>query len=271
MRARLIATVLIAMAVFLTVWYWQGAMRAEPPAETATLPAGCRELTFEGSAFIVCTISPAEYDMSLRRAGPDGKPIERLERLAVGGDFAFAMNAGMYHEDFTPVGLYVENGKQIAPLNTADAEGNFFMKPNGVFFVTKERKVGVQETAAFATARHDVVYATQSGPMLVIEGNIHPRFEPDGQSRYIRNGVGVDEAGRAVFAISRAEVSLGKLARLYRDTLGCRNALFFDGAISALFDGKQYVIGGEFPVGPSVVVRRRMISPRAGEKAISTP
>ncbi len=174
------------------------------------------------------------------------------------------MNAGMYHEDFSPVGLYVEDGKEIAPLNTADAAGNFFMKPNGVFFVTKDGKVGVQETTAFAAARPDVAYATQSGPMLVTDGNIHPRFEPDGQSRYIRNGVGVDEAGRAVFAISRGDVSLGKFARLYRDALGCRNALFFDGAISALYDGKRYVIGGKFPVGPSVVVTRKLPSPLRG-------
>jgi uncharacterized protein YigE (DUF2233 family) len=93
--------------------------------------------------------------------------------------------------------------------------------------------------------------------MLVIDGVLHPRFEPDGQSKYVRNGVGVDEAGRAVFAISRGEVSLGKFARLYRDALGCRNALFFDGAISALHDGKQYVVGGRFPVGPSVMVMKR--------------
>jgi uncharacterized protein YigE (DUF2233 family) len=254
---RLTAILLTAMAGLLAVWYWRSVMHPEPPAETAGLPDGCQDVAFEGSAFIVCRVSPAEYDITLRRSGQDGKPLERLDRLSSGGGFVFAMNAGMYHEDFSPVGLYVEDGREIAALNTGDAPGNFFMKPNGVFFVTKDGKAGVLETTAFVAARPEVAYATQSGPMLVIDGTIHPRFEPDGQSRYIRNGVGVDETGRAVFAISRGEVSLGKFARLYRDGLSCRNALFFDGAISALYDGNRYVIGGQFPVGPSVVVTRR--------------
>ncbi|MGE0281805.1 MAG: phosphodiester glycosidase family protein [Rhizobiaceae bacterium] len=260
-RVQIIASLLLAIAVSGAVWYWRGAMRAEPPALTTGLPASCEELAFEDSAFIVCRVSPLEYDIAVRRTGPDGKPLERLDRLPVRNGFVFAMNAGMYHEDFSPVGLYVEDGKETAPLNTTDALGNFFMKPNGVFFVTKYGKAGVLETAAYAAATPNVAYATQSGPMLVIDGNIHPRFEPDGQSRYIRNGVGVDETGRAVFAISRGEVSLGKFARLYREVLGCRNALFFDGAVSALYDGKRHIVGGKFPVGPSVAVSRKLPPP----------
>jgi uncharacterized protein YigE (DUF2233 family) len=253
----IVALLLLAVAGIAAVWYWRSSMRPEPPAQNASLPAGCEDLMFEGSAFVVCRVSPTDYDIAVRRTGADGKPLQRLDRLPMGDSFAFAMNAGMYHEDFSPVGLYVEDGKEIAPLNTADAPGNFFMKPNGVFFVTRDGKAGVLETTAFAAAKPDVAFATQSGPMLVIDGVLHPRFEPDGQSKYVRNGVGVDEAGRAVFAISRGEVSLGKFARLYRDALGCRNALFFDGAISALHDGKQYVVGGRFPVGPSVMVMKR--------------
>lgn len=254
---RFAVVLLIAMAGFLAVWYWRDVMQPTHPAQTAGLPSTCEEQVFDDSAFIVCRVSATDYDMTVHRTGPGGKPLERLDRLPVGDDFAFAMNAGMYHEDFSPVGLYVEDGREIAPLNIADAPGNFFMKPNGVFFVTKDGKTGVLATTAYAAARPDVAYATQSGPMLVIDGHIHPRFELDGQSRYIRNGVGVDETGKAVFAISRGEVSLGKFARLYRDALGCRNALFFDGAVSALYDGKRYVVGGKFPVGPTVVVTRR--------------
>jgi len=261
MRVWITLCIIVAVAAFAAVWYWHGPMRPEPPTQAAGLPAGCEEPDFEGSAFVVCRVSPADYDIALRRTGADGKPLERLDRLAGGDDFVFAMNAGMYHADFSPVGLYVEGGTETAPLNIAEAAGNFFMKPNGVFYVTKDGKAGVTETIAFAAARPDVAYATQSGPMLVVDGALHPRFEPDGQSRYIRNGVGVDQSGRAVFAISRGEVSLGKFARLYRDALGCRNALFFDGAISALHDGTRYIVGGTFPVGPSVVVTRKLSPP----------
>jgi uncharacterized protein YigE (DUF2233 family) len=93
--------------------------------------------------------------------------------------------------------------------------------------------------------------------MLVIDGAVHPRFEPNGASRYIRNGVGVRADGVAVFAISREKVSLGSFARLFRDKLECPNALFFDGDISALHDGARYVVGGRFPAGPMVTVSGR--------------
>lgn len=141
-----------------------------------------------------------------------------------------------------------------APLNTADGEGNFFLKPNGVFFVRTDGSAGVLETGAYAAAHPEVAYATQSGPMLVIDGKVHPRFEPDGTSRFIRNGVGVRADGTVMLAISRSQVSLGSFARLFRDMLGCPNALFLDGAISSLSDGGRTLIGGKFPVGPILAV-----------------
>jgi len=167
------------------------------------------------------------------------------------------MNAGMYHQDFTPVGLYVEDGIEQSPLNLGDAPGNFFLKPNGVFYVDRDGNAGVLESAAYAASGIEPKLATQSGPMLVIDGKVHPRFEENGTSRHIRNGVGVDGDKRAVFAISYSPVSLGSFARLFRDELGCRNALFFDGAVSALHDGKKYLVGGQYPAGPMIAVRRK--------------
>jgi len=163
----------------------------------------------------------------------------------------------MYHEDFSPVGLHVENGVEQSPLNLGDAPGNFFMKPNGVFFVDENGAPGVLETNAYAAAKIKPRIATQSGPMLVIDGAVHPRFEPNGESRHVRNGVGVNGEGAAIFAISHSPVSLGSFARLFRDGLGCRNALFFDGTVSALHDGEKYLIGGEYPAGPIVAVKKR--------------
>lgn len=217
----------------------------------------CSDLAFEGQDFVACAVDPATNRIIVADTRSLDPPSDRLAALSQSLRFDITMNAGMYHQDMSPVGLLVIDGKVMAPLNTADASGNFFMKPNGVFFVDKSGKPGVLETQAYAAANPQVAFATQSGPMLVIDGDIHPRFEPDGSSRYIRNGVGVDGAGRAAFVISRGPVSLGKFARLFRDGLRCRNALFFDGAISALHDGKRYVVGGEHPVGPVVAVIRR--------------
>ena len=133
-----------------------------------------------------------DYEIDLRRTDATGKPFRDLSKLAAAEPFILAMNAGMYHEDFTPVGLHVENGTEQSPLNLADAPGNFFLKPNGVFYVDGDNNAGVLETTAFAAAGIVPKLATQSGPMLVIDGNIHPRFEENGTSRHIRNGVGAD-------------------------------------------------------------------------------
>src|SRR5690606_22882879 len=115
--------------------------------------------------------------------------------LRNGQHMSFAMNGGMYHPGYGPVGLLVEYGRQAGALNRVEAFGNFFMKPNGVFFVG-DGKAGVMETEAYAKAGLAPAEATQSGPMLVIDGNIHPRFLPDATSLQIRNGVGILPDGR---------------------------------------------------------------------------
>ena len=235
-------------------------MPAPPPEMAIDLPETCREFTFEGVSYIVCEVGLDDYDVVLKRAEQAGKPFGDLARLAAAEPFIFAVNAGMYHEDFTPVGLHIENGSEQSPINLADAEGNFFLKPNGVFYVDEQGNAGVVESTAFSTAGIKPKLATQSGPMLVIDGKIHPRFEENGTSRHIRNGVGADGGKRAVFAISRGPVSLGSFARLFRDALECKNALFFDGTVSALHDGKTYVIGGEYPTGPMLAVRKKTAS-----------
>jgi uncharacterized protein YigE (DUF2233 family) len=228
------------------------------PREMANeLPETCRELAFEGVSYVICEVELDDYDLVLKRADTAGKPYRDLAKLAVAEPFIFAMNAGMYHEDFTPVGLHIEDGSEQSPLNLADEPGNFFMKPNGVFYVDRDGNAGVLESAAYAATGIKPKLATQSGPMLVIDGKVHPRFEENGTSRHIRNGVGADGDKRAAFAISRGPVSLGSFARLFRDELECKNALFFDGTVSALHDGKKYLVGGEYPAGPMIAVRKK--------------
>ena len=154
----------------------------------------------------------------------------------------------------TPVGLYVEGGAELAPLNTEDGFGNFFLKPNGVFFVREDGSAGILETEAYRAAGLAPEFATQSGPMLVTQGTIHPRFLPDGTSQYIRNGVGVRADGSVVLAITRDPVSLGSFGRLFRDVAECPNALFFDGAVSSLAWGTRMEIDAGEPAGPVVAV-----------------
>lgn len=145
----------------------------------------------------------------------------------------FAMNAGMYEPDFSPVGLLVQDGRQISPLNLADGSGNFYLKPNGVFLISNNGPK-VVESVEYPSLSDSVRLATQSGPLLLRNGRIHPEFNPASTSRFIRNGVGV-VGDTAIFVISEVPVSFHELASYFRDSLHCSDALYLDGVVSSLY------------------------------------
>ncbi|WP_430910269.1 phosphodiester glycosidase family protein [Methylobacterium sp. sgz302541] len=211
---------------------------AASPAAAEQAPAGpCRAAQAEGETYTVCIVDLKRQRVRTFWLGQDGRPYASLSNLAsaLGPRLAFAMNGGMYDRDQAPVGLYVEDGRELKGASTANGPGNFHLKPNGVFYVSGD-KAGVLDTARYLRARLKPDFATQSGPMLVIDGKIHPKISTDGPSQKIRNGVGVRDEGRtAVFVISERPVSFGAFARLFRDDLGCRNALFLDGSVSSLY------------------------------------
>lgn len=177
-------------------------------------------------------------------------------RIAAGRRPVLAMNGGMYDLSLAPIGLLIENGQTLKPLNSRDGPGNFHLQPNGVFAVDRYGRARVVETGRWRTT-DQTAFATQSGPMLVIGGDLHPAFDHDGASRYRRNGVGVRADGTVVLAISRGRVGFGSFARLFRDELDCPNALFLDGAVSALVSPEGPVVGGTFPAGPVLIVDRK--------------
>jgi uncharacterized protein YigE (DUF2233 family) len=264
-KIRLSAVILTAMAAAAVIWTMERRGENPMPPQSASAPL-CRNTPFEGVSYIVCEVDPSARAIRLSRLQADGAPYRSLDWLALvrragGANLLMAMNAGMYHEDLSPVGLYVENGLEQAALQTGDGTGNFFMKPNGVFFIDKAGKAGVQTTQTYAAAGREAMYATQSGPMLVIDGALHPTFEQNGPSRNLRNGVGVRADGFAVFAISHQEVSFGSFARLFRDALQCPNALYFDGVVSAFSDGQSTKIGGGYPAGPIVSIEEKAAAP----------
>lgn len=205
----------------------------------ASASASCGPATSEERTYLVCAY-PRGADIRTFFADPDGEPFGTFtsvsEALAARGEkLVFAMNGGMYHPDYKPVGLYVEGGVQQKSANQSAGAGNFSMKPNGVFYVQRNGEAGVMETGRFVARRMNVAYATQSGPMLVIDGRLHPRIREDGTSRKIRNGVAVCNDGQTRFAISNEPVTFFEFATLFSDTLGCRNALYLDGTISAVY------------------------------------
>jgi uncharacterized protein YigE (DUF2233 family) len=214
----------------------------------------CRDTSFEGASYTVCEVQAGE-DLRLFHSGPDGAygSFRNVDEAlgAEGKALGFAMNAGMYHRDLAPVGLYVEDGVEVSGIVTSDGPGNFGLLPNGVFCIGEGFRV--VESRAFKKSRPNCRYATQSGPMLVIKGKLHPKLLPGSDSTYVRNGVGVSEDGtRAVFAISNDRVNFHSFARFFRDELGLPDALYFDGNISRLYAPGLDRHDGGFPMGPIV-------------------
>jgi uncharacterized protein YigE (DUF2233 family) len=224
-----------------------GAARAE---------AACTAETYEGNDYTVCRFDLRQDRLRLFSLDDRGEPYRSFAALSValadkGERLAFGMNAGMYGEDLKPVGLYIEDGRTQRKLNRRNGPGNFHLKPNGVFFIDGDTG-GVMETEAFAASGLHPQFASQSGPMLVVNGRIHPKFSADGTSLQRRNGVGAPDSHTLVFVISEDWVNFHSFARLFKDRLGCPNALFLDGSISSLHAPDVGRSDGFAPLGPIV-------------------
>lgn len=217
----------------------------------------CREITHADARYAVCEVDAAAARLEMFLNDPAGRPYGHFNTIDTalaerGQQLAFGMNAGMYHQDRRPVGLYIENGETLAPLQTKESYGNFGLLPNGVLCLT-ESGAQVIETLRFAQTKPACRAATQSGPMLVIDGALHPRFLPDSTSRYVRNGVGTSAAGdRAVFVMSRGPVSFHQFGSFFRDVLDLPQALYFDGNISRLHAPQLGRSDSGFRMGPVI-------------------
>ncbi|VXB11490.1 conserved exported hypothetical protein [Flavobacterium sp. 9AF] len=151
-------------------------------------------------------------------------------------ELLFATNGGMYKKDFSPQGLYIENYQLKTPLDTTNGKGNFYLKPNGVFYISNE-KAFITTTKNFNYSK-EIQYATQSGPMLVIDNQIHSAFTKGSKNLNIRNGVGILENGEIFFAMSKKEINLYDFASYFKQ-LGCKNALYLDGFVSRTYYPKE--------------------------------
>jgi uncharacterized protein YigE (DUF2233 family) len=192
-----------------------------------------------------------------KTSGDNIKNIGKLNAVleSQNSKLIFATNGGMFDEKLSPIGLFIENGKLITSLNTkvikSEEKGalpNFYIEPNGVFYITKDEKSGICKTTAYHNVSN-VKFATQSGPMLVIDGVINKIFDPNSHNLNIRNGVGILPNNELIFAISMNKVTFYDFARYFKDQ-GCSNALFLDGYVSKAFIPKQGIeqIDGELGV-----------------------
>lgn len=198
-----------------------------------------RTIEFAGKSFDVLKVDPKKQELRLFWKDAQGKPFGSFEALqeslkVEGKTMRFAMNAGIFSEDRTPGGLHIENGSELKSLNLKEGAGNFHMKPNGVFLLGAEG-ASVVESETYSQSQESPTIATQSGPMLAINGEMHPAFREGSPNTNIRNGVGVDRQGNIWFVISNERVNFFDFASLFVKQLDCPDALYLDGAISAMY------------------------------------
>ena len=200
-----------------------------------TWQTGCSQTQLDNK-IVSYTVLPSDIQFYWQQNGKNYGSLGRLKSALAkeGKELVFAMNGGMCLPDGKPQGLYVENGRVLMPTDTTQtAYGNFYMQPNGVFYIDKQGKAAVVATRLLPELSA-IKYATQSGPMLVIEGELHPKFQHGSTSLYVRNGVGILPDGRLLFAISRQPVNFYTFATFFRDA-GCQNALYLDGFVSRMY------------------------------------
>ncbi len=233
-----------------------------PEAALPKAVSACEKVTFEQVALTHCVADPAIHRITTALGPKGAKPWRSLTDLAASRSadapsVVFAMNAGMFDGEGKPIGYYVENGDRRKELNRAEGPGNFHMMPNGVFYGTGSKWSVRTADDFYRNVGDRPDFGTQSGPMLLIEGKLHPEIADDGPSRAIRNAVGVDAQGRAHFVISDAPLSFGKLARYFRDVLKTQNALFLDGNVSQLWDPASGRLDSGVPIGPMLVIEEK--------------
>lgn len=213
----------------------------------------CNDKLKKEDDFVIFKVNPKVDHISFYWKNDDGQILKSIDNLKkkVERDkknLKFAMNGGMFEKNNFPKGLYIENCEILNKIDTQSGEGNFYLNSNGIFYLTKNNDAELIETKKFKN-NSNIKYATQSGPTLLISGEINPIFKSDSKNHNIRNGVGILEDGNVVFIMSKKEINFYNFASLFKE-LGCTKALYLDGFVSKTYypEGNWIQKDGDFGV-----------------------
>jgi uncharacterized protein YigE (DUF2233 family) len=193
----------------------------------------------ENDTFLTYIVDPKVQSLKMYWKGDNKLAFGSIQYLksyieSKNQTLVFAMNGGMYMSDCRPLGLFIQDCKTLVPINNKSAaNANFYAKPNGIFYIDTSNVAGICKTEDFI-ADKNIKYATQSGPMLLIDGEMHPICKPRSMSTTIRNGVGILPDNRIIFVMTVRDINFYDFANYFKKA-GCKNALFLDGGISRMY------------------------------------
>jgi uncharacterized protein YigE (DUF2233 family) len=200
--------------------------------------AGCNNLDEKKNRILHYTVDISKQNIEFFLKNDNGEKFKTFRALnewleSRNKSLIFAMNGGMFKTDFSPQGLYIENGALISNIDSIyNGYGNFYLQPNGIFYITNNNEGRITTTKNFIN--NNIKFATQSGPMLLINGKIHSAFNKGSANINIRNGVGILPNGHIIFAMSTDKINLYDFAHYFL-SLGCKDALYLDGVVSKTY------------------------------------
>ncbi len=203
-------------------------------------------------------VDPAVESISMHWKTDSGGVIGNigsLKEVAESGHRAlrFAMNGGMFTKEQAPVGLYIEQGRILQRIDRRPSGyGNFYLQPNGVFGIYSDGTAFLLPTGRMDHML-DVRFATQSGPMLIVDSVINSVLTPGSKNLNIRNGVGLLPDGKVLFAISRVPINFYDFAQWFLEQ-GCTDALYLDGSISRAFIPEEGMVQVDGKLGVIIAV-----------------
>ncbi len=213
----------------------------------------CNDKLKNEEDFVIFKANPKLENISFYWKDDNGLILKNIDNLKKKVEvdkknLKFAMNGGMFEINNFPKGLYIENFKILNKIDTLSGEGNFYLNPNGIFYLTKNNSAEIIETRNFKH-NSEIRYATQSGPILLVNKEINPIFTKNSKNLNIRNGVGILEDGKVVFIMSKKEINFYNFASIFKE-IGCTKALYLDGFVSRTYYPKEKWIqkGGNFGV-----------------------
>lgn len=148
------------------------------------------------------------------------------EEPAVAENFAeqnsalIAINGGFFDKAFHPLGLRVNDNKQLNPIK--------YISWWGVFYISKGRAF-ISNARSF-NKNQPLDFAVQSGPRLIIENKI-PSLKPGYAER---SALGITKSGKVIILVTQNNpLTTTALANIMRsDPINCVNALNLDGGSS---------------------------------------